>query len=360
MEREKKLSLKGVEPILIFGAQDAHLKRIESEFSEVSIVARGNDVTLRGDEEDVRRVEKIFIELLALVNRNGELQTRDVEAVIRLSTLDETRSQQPKDVGKEWIEDEGDVIVATKTDAVRAKTLGQKRMVQESKRNDIVFAIGPAGTGKTYTAVAIAVAALKAKQVQRLVLARPAVEAGESLGFLPGDLQQKIDPYLRPLYDALSDMLTPEKLKEYMEKKVIEVVPLAYMRGRTLNNAFIILDEAQNATSMQLKMCLTRLGVNSKAIITGDVTQIDLPRKSDSGLAEAPTLLGDIQGISFVYLDKSDVVRHRLVRDIIEAYENRAREKEPKEERRHEERRHEDRREEDRLKSLAAKTNPLR
>lgn len=344
--------------MLIFGAQDAHLKRIESEFSEVSIVARGNDVTLRGEEDDVRRVERIFIELLALVNRNGELQVRDVEAVIRLSALGDGRSLPAKEA-KELIEGEGDVIVVTKTDAVRAKTAGQKRMVYESKRNDVVFAIGPAGTGKTYTAVAIAVAALKAKQVQRLVLARPAVEAGESLGFLPGDLQQKIDPYLRPLYDALSDMLTPEKLKEYMEKKVIEVVPLAYMRGRTLNNAFIILDEAQNATNMQMKMCLTRLGMHSKAIITGDTTQIDLPKKSESGLAEAPHLLGNIKGISFVYLDKSDVVRHRLVRDIIDAYEHRANEQAIKEERRREERRHEERREDDRLKSLASQVNPL-
>ncbi len=339
--------------MLIFGAQDVHLKRIESEFSEVSIIARGNDITLRGEDDDVRRVERVFVELLALVNRNGELQVRDVEAVIRLSALEEGRMSSSKE-SKELVEGEGDVIVVTKTDAVRAKTAGQKRMVYESKRNDVVFAIGPAGTGKTYTAVAIAVAALKAKQVQRLVLARPAVEAGESLGFLPGDLQQKIDPYLRPLYDALSDMLTPDKLKEYMEKKVIEVVPLAYMRGRTLNNAFIILDEAQNATSMQMKMCLTRLGMHSKAIITGDTTQIDLPKKSESGLAEAPTLLGGIQGISFVYLDKSDVVRHRLVRDIIDAYEKRTREKMPPEERRHDERRHEERREEDRLKTLAA------
>ncbi len=334
--------------MLIFGAQDSYLKRIESEFSEVSIIARGNEVTLRGEAEEVRRVERIFVELLTLVNRNGELHVRDVDAVIRLSTLGDGRSIQAKD-STALIEGEDDVIVVTRADVVRAKTPGQKRMVYESKRNDIVFAIGPAGTGKTYTAVAIAVAALKAKQVQRLVLARPAVEAGESLGFLPGDLQQKIDPYLRPLYDALSDMLTPEKLKEYMEKKVIEVVPLAYMRGRTLNNAFIILDEAQNATSLQMKMCLTRLGVHSKAIITGDTTQIDLPKKSESGLSEAPSLLGGIQGISFVYLDKSDVVRHRLVRDIIDAYEKRTSET------RHEERRQQEHREEERLKSLATK-----
>jgi phosphate starvation-inducible PhoH-like protein len=357
LEQERKFSLKGAEPMLIFGAQDVHLKRIESEFSEVSIIARGNDITLRGEDDDVRRVERVFVELLALVNRNGELQVRDVEAVIRLSALEEGRTSSSKE-SKELVEGEDDVIVVTKTDAVRAKTAGQKRMVYESKRNDVVFAIGPAGTGKTYTAVAIAVAALKAKQVQRLVLARPAVEAGESLGFLPGDLQQKIDPYLRPLYDALSDMLTPDKLKEYMEKKVIEVVPLAYMRGRTLNNAFIILDEAQNATSMQMKMCLTRLGMYSKAIITGDTTQIDLPKKAESGLLEAPKLLAGIQGISFVYLDKSDVVRHRLVRDIIDAYEKRTRDKMPSEERRHDERRHEERREEDRLKTLAAQANP--
>ena len=194
-------------------------------------------------------------------------------------------------------------------------------MVAEASSNDIVFAIGPAGTGKTYTAVAIAVAAWKAKRVKRIVLARPAVEAGENLGFLPGDLAQKIDPYLRPLYDALQDMLTVEKLKTLTEQRVIEIVPLAYMRGRTMSNSFIILDEAQNASNKQMKMCLTRLGVNSKAIITGDVTQIDLPKEFDSGLTNSPTILNDIKGISFVYLDKTDVVRHKLVRDIINAYE---------------------------------------
>jgi len=194
-------------------------------------------------------------------------------------------------------------------------------MVAEAKNNDILFAIGPAGTGKTYTAVAIAVAAWKAKRVKRIVLARPAVEAGESLGFLPGDLAQKIDPYLRPLYDALQEMLTAEKLKLLIEQRVIEIVPLAYMRGRTMSNAFIILDEAQNASNTQMKMCLTRLGLNSKAIITGDVTQIDLPKEINSGLISSPEILNNIKGISFVYLDKSDVVRHKLVRDIINAYE---------------------------------------
>jgi phosphate starvation-inducible PhoH-like protein len=302
--------------MLVFGAQDAHLRRIEEEFADVSIVARGNDVTLRGTDADVKVVEKVFAELMFLVNRNGELYPKDVDAVIRLVVAGEAQHQAAT-----LVEGNDDVIVVTRTDAVRAKTPGQRRMVAESRKNDIVFAIGPAGTGKTYTAVAIAVAALKARIISRIVLARPAVEAGESLGFLPGDLQQKIDPYLRPLYDALGDMITPEKLKEYMEKKVIEIVPLAYMRGRTLNNAFIILDEAQNATSLQMKMCLTRLGTNAKAIITGDVSQIDLPKKGDSGLIEAPRLLEHIEGISFVFLDKADVVRHRLVRDIIDAYD---------------------------------------
>jgi len=215
-----------------------------------------------------------------------------------------------------------DVIVETKDYVVKAKTDGQRRMVAEAAGNDIVFAIGPAGTGKTYTAVAIAVAAWKAKKIKRIVLARPAVEAGESLGFLPGDLAQKIDPYLRPLYDALQDMLTAEKLKFLTERRVIEIVPLAYMRGRTLNNSFIILDEAQNASSKQMMMCLTRLGVNSKAIITGDVTQVDLPKEMESGLMNAQKILKGIKGISFVFLDKSDVVRHRLVKDIINAYEH--------------------------------------
>jgi len=229
-------------------------------------------------------------------------------------------SPVPKE-NNEGIPLDDDVIVASKDYVVRAKTNGQRRMVAEAKTNDILFAIGPAGTGKTYTAVAIAVAAWKAKTVKRIVLARPAVEAGESLGFLPGDLAQKIDPYLRPLYDALQDMLTSEKMKMLTERSIIEIVPLAYMRGRTLNNAFIILDEAQNASTKQMKMCLTRLGINSRAIITGDVTQIDLPKEVESGLENSRTILKNIKGISFVDLDKSDVVRHKLVRDIVNAYE---------------------------------------
>lgn len=217
---------------------------------------------------------------------------------------------------------ENDVAVLfTKNSIIKAKTPTQREYLEKASRNDIVFAIGPAGTGKTYLAVAMAVASLKNNEVSKIVLARPAVEAGESLGFLPGDMAQKIDPYLRPLYDALDDMLPSEKLKMYVERRIIEIVPLAYMRGRTLHNAFVILDEAQNATAMQMKMFLTRLGNNSKAIITGDVTQIDLPANATSGLVQIQEVLKKIDGIDFVYFDRNDVVRHRLVREIIDAYE---------------------------------------
>lgn len=218
-------------------------------------------------------------------------------------------------------EDMESVVLYAKDDYIRAKTPGQIEYMKSVRQNDIVFAIGPAGTGKTYLAVAAAVAAFKKKEVLKIVLARPAVEAGESLGFLPGDLREKVDPYLRPLYDALEDMIPGDKLRNYLERGTIEIVPLAYMRGRTLNNAFIILDEAQNATSLQMKMFLTRMGANSRAIITGDITQIDLPSKKASGLIETQQILQNIEGISFIYFDKGDVVRHKLVKNIINAYE---------------------------------------
>ncbi len=314
MTTEKIIDIQGIEPVILFGPYDSLLKKIKNEFSEMQITARGTQITLRGSRDGVALLEQIFSEMILLANRHGEVLDSDLNALINLALSPSPRPAAPP-MGDE------DIIVTSPDYTVRAKTNGQRRMVAEAKNNDIVFAIGPAGTGKTYTAVAIAVAAWKAKRVKRIVLARPAVEAGESLGFLPGDLAQKIDPYLRPLYDALQDMLTAEKLKLLTEQRVIEIVPLAYMRGRTMNNAFIILDEAQNASNKQMKMCLTRLGVNSKAIITGDVTQIDLPKDLDSGLTNSPKILHDIKGISFVYLDKTDVVRHKLVRDIINAYE---------------------------------------
>jgi phosphate starvation-inducible protein PhoH and related proteins len=311
---EKTIEIKGIEPVILFGPYDSNLKKIKAEFPNAVITARGSNISLRGEPEEVALLEQIFKEMIFLADKHGEVLDNDLNALISLAFSRAPRQKTPQP-GDE------DIIVSTADYVVRAKTDGQRRMVAEAKSNDIVFAIGPAGTGKTYTAVAIAVAAWKSKQVKRIVLARPAVEAGESLGFLPGDLAQKIDPYLRPLYDALQDMLTAEKLKYFTERRVIEIVPLAYMRGRTLNNSFIILDEAQNASNKQMKMCLTRLGLNSKAIITGDVTQIDLPREIESGLTNSPKILKNIKGISFVYLDKSDVVRHKLVRDIINAYE---------------------------------------
>jgi len=311
---EQIIEIQGIEPVILFGPYDAILKKIRNEFSDIQIIARGTQIILRGRAEEVALVERIFNELILLANKHGEVLDNDLNTLINLAL---SPSERPK--ATHFGDD--DIILTTPDYTVRAKTDGQRRMVAEARTNDILFAIGPAGTGKTYTAVAIAVAAWKAKRVKRIVLARPAVEAGESLGFLPGDLAQKIDPYLRPLYDALQDMLTAEKLKLLTEQRVIEIVPLAYMRGRTMSNSFIILDEAQNASNKQMKMCLTRLGINSKAIITGDVTQIDLPKEIDSGLTNSPKILNDIKGISFVYLDKTDVVRHKLVRDIINAYE---------------------------------------
>ncbi len=314
MPREKIIEFEGIEPVIVFGPHDAWLKKIREEFPDARITARGNTLQILAEKNELKLLDKIFSEMRFLADQHGEILENDLNALLSLAFT-------PQPQGENGPPIDNDIIVATKDYAVKAKTNGQRKMVSEAKTNDIVFAIGPAGTGKTYTAVAIAVAAWKKKDVKRIVLARPAVEAGESLGFLPGDLAQKIDPYLRPLYDALQDMLTAEKLRALTEQRVIEIVPLAYMRGRTLNNSFIILDEAQNASNKQMKMCLTRLGINSRAIITGDVTQIDLPVEVESGLMNAKAILQGIQGISFVFLDKSDVVRHRLVRNIIDAYE---------------------------------------
>jgi len=248
-----------------------------------------------------------------VLNTSGRLGTNDVNTILEL-TME----------GKEIVDQEelDTIVLYTKKDVIKARTPGQINYINLARKNDICFAIGPAGTGKTYLAVAIAVSALKRGLVKKLILARPAVEAGESLGFLPGDFREKIDPYLRPLYDALDDMIPSEKLKAYIEKRIIEIVPLAYMRGRTLNNAYVILDEAQNSTTMQMKMFLTRLGGNSKSIVTGDITQIDLPAKQVSGLVQAKEILSKVEGVAFAYFDKSDVVRHKLVKDIIDAYEN--------------------------------------
>ncbi len=308
---EKRIILENTDMLSLLGMNDNNLKLIEDRFN-ATVIVRGENVIIKGVPEEINSIEKIFKEMVYVLNTNGELKTSDVETILDLTVE-----------GKEVVNEKeiDSVILYTKNDSIRAKTPGQLNYLQIANKNDICFAIGPAGTGKTYLAVALAVSSLKKGIVNKIVLARPAVEAGESLGFLPGDFREKIDPYLRPLYDALDDMMPSDKLKGYIEKRIVEIVPLAYMRGRTLNNAFVILDEAQNATDIQMKMFLTRLGANSKAIITGDITQIDLPGKSVSGLVQAKEILSSIDGVGFVYFDKSDVVRHKLVKDIIDAYE---------------------------------------
>lgn len=308
---EKKLTINGTNLSELLGPNDSNLKLIEDRFNSI-ITVRGEIFTIKGVQQEVEIIDKILKEMVYVLNTSNKLTTKDVETILNL-TIE----------GNEIISDEDfdSVVLYTKDDVIKAKTPGQKHYLKVASKNDICFAIGPAGTGKTYLAVAIAVAALKKGFVKKIILARPAVEAGESLGFLPGDFQEKIDPYLRPLYDALDEMLPTEKLRGYIEKGIVEIVPLAYMRGRTLNNAYVILDEAQNATDLQMKMFLTRLGANSKAIITGDITQIDLPSKTKSGLIQAKEILQGISGVGFVYFDKEDVVRHKLVKDIIDAYE---------------------------------------
>ena len=311
---EKKLTIEGAEPLLLYGFNDIYLRKVEAAFPETQITARGHELILQGEQEMLEGVERVVNELIVILNRNGNLTEKDVDTVLALYTTGDG-------VGAYGAESRDVVLFTPSGGTIRAKTPNQAKLVEAARTNDLLFAIGPAGTGKTYTAVALAVAALKSRQVKRIVLSRPAVEAGERLGFLPGDFREKVDPYLRPLYDALEDMLPGERLRSLMEKNVVEIVPLAYMRGRTLNSSFVILDEAQNATTLQMKMFLTRLGINSRAIVTGDITQTDLPSREHSGLIEAQEILTGVDGIEFVYFDRGDVVRHRLVKDIIEAYE---------------------------------------
>lgn len=303
------------EAAIVFGSQDANLRYL-AERCPAKIVARGNEVTISGDPEAVARTEMLFQHLAALARQGTVISPATIDYALAVMN----DNQAPEELAEAL----GQVICVTaKGKAIRPKTIGQYRYVEAIKNYDIVFGVGPAGTGKTYLAVAMAVVALRNRQVERIILARPAVEAGEKLGFLPGDLQEKVNPYLRPLYDALYDILSLETAQKYLERNVIEVAPLAYMRGRTLDDAFIILDEAQNTTSEQMKMFLTRLGIGSKAVITGDVTQIDLPPGRTSGLVEAQEILREVEGISFAYLTTADVVRHPLVQRVIEAYANR-------------------------------------
>jgi len=308
---EKTIEMKGVDLGSFFGPEDTNLKLIENLFSS-KIIARGNLIKIIGDEAEISAISQIFHEMASALNEKGSLDLNDVETLLTFnsSTIssDSKKSKYIVHYGRKG--------------SIAARTKGQEKYVEIARKNDIVFSTGPAGTGKTFLAVAFAVAALQNREVEKIILCRPAVEAGESLGFLPGDLKEKIDPYLRPLYDALGEILDIEKLKPLLFNNTIEIVPLAYMRGRTLNNAFMILDEAQNASSIQMKMFLTRLGVNSKTIITGDVTQTDLPKKIESGLIQVLNLLKDIEGVGFCKLSSEDIVRHKLVKDIIQAYDN--------------------------------------
>ncbi|PAE43950.1 PhoH family protein [Neobacillus sp. YX16] len=300
------------EAIALIGNADANLKIIEEEL-EVSIVTRGESVSLSGDEERVMLASQILDKLIFVIRKGVTISQRDVLSAIQMAqkgTLDYFDNLYDEEIAKN-----------VKGKSIRIKTLGQRQYIMAIRQNDLVFGIGPAGTGKTYLAVVMAVNALKNGQVNKIILTRPAVEAGESLGFLPGDLKEKVDPYLRPLYDALNDVLGAEHTQRLIERGTIEIAPLAYMRGRTLDDAFVILDEAQNTTHAQMKMFLTRLGFGSKMVITGDQTQIDLPKGAKSGLIAAEKILQDVNGISFVFLNQSDVVRHPLVGRIVEAYE---------------------------------------
>jgi phosphate starvation-inducible PhoH-like protein len=306
------LTIENVELIEFYGQNDAKLNLVKKAYSDVNIIPRGNQLKLTGDKKRVQECKATLEMMLRMLQEFGELNAQSVQNLLNGENPFESKLKT----------DSKNIILYGRTgQAIVARTKNQKKIVELSDVNDILFAIGPAGTGKTYTAVALAVKALKNNQVRRIILTRPAVEAGENLGFLPGDLKDKIDPYLRPLYDALDDMIQPEKLTQFMTNRIIEVAPLAFMRGRTLDNAFVILDEAQNATEMQLKMFLTRLGPSAKCIITGDLTQIDLPKNQRSGLFRSLRLLDNIEGIGVVHLETGDVVRHRLVKAIINAYD---------------------------------------
>ncbi|MFY7733156.1 MAG: PhoH family protein [Bacteroidia bacterium] len=312
----KEILIENLDPLELLGHNNRNLKILQAHFPKLKIVSRGNQLILTGDELEMELFEEKFTQLEAVIFKNGTISDSQFKALLAGDIA------QSKNEAVESNTHNADVILhGNGGKAIKAKTPNQKLMVEHIQNNDILFAIGPAGTGKTYTAVALAVKALKNKEVRRIILARPAVEAGESLGFLPGDLKEKIDPYLRPLYDALDDMIPAEKLKQYLETRVIEIAPLAFMRGRTLDNAFVILDEAQNATDLQLKMFLTRMGPHAKFIVTGDLSQIDLPKKQLSGLLKAVKILEGIDGIKFQYLTYEDVVRHKLVKDIIKAYD---------------------------------------
>ena len=306
---ERKISIGNIDPVEFYGVNNTKFTTLKEFFPKLKITARGAEIIIQGEEKDIDLLVSKINALLEHYNKYNMLTLANLKRII----LEDNAVENPEDPSSI-------IVFGNNGKIVRARTPHQRALVEAVKTNDLLFVTGPAGSGKTYTAIAIAVKALRNKEVKRIILSRPAVEAGENLGFLPGDMKEKIDPYLQPLYDALSDMIPPRKLAEYLESEIIQIAPLAYMRGRTLNDAFVILDEAQNTTRNQLKMFLTRMGVNAKFIVTGDISQIDLPNREDSGLAHASRILRDIKGIAIVQFDNDDIVRHRLVKEIVNAY----------------------------------------
>lgn len=306
---EKRISIGNIEPIDFYGVNNSKFNLLKAYFPKIKITARGDEIILQGELGDIEILSQKINALLEHYHRYNMLTVANLKRII----LEDNLVPDPEDA-------DSVILYGNAGKAIRARTENQRKLVELARTNDLLFATGPAGSGKTYTAIALAVRALRNREVKRIVLSRPAVEAGESLGFLPGDMKEKVDPYLQPLYDALSDMIPPKKLEEYLEAETIQIAPLAYMRGRTLNDSFVILDEAQNTTRNQLKMFLTRMGVSAKFVITGDMSQIDLPRRKDSGLTHAFDILKNIPGIAFVTFDSGDIVRHRLVKEIVKAY----------------------------------------
>jgi len=312
---EKVIYLEGIEPVNLYGVKNNRLEKLKEYYPKLKIIARGNEIKVRGDENEINQFEEKVDMIVEYLHKFKHLKESEFDALLREEEEGEEMMR-----AKETSDDT--LLYGINAQPIKARTINQRKLVEEHEKNDLVFAIGPAGSGKTYTAIALAVKAFKEKQVKRIILTRPAVEAGENLGFLPGDMKEKLDPYLQPLYDALRDMFHPRKLTEFMEEGIIEIAPLAYMRGRTLDNAFVILDEAQNTTINQLKMFLTRMGKNAKFIVTGDITQIDLPSKQKSGLIKGMDILKNINGISMIKFDQRDIIRHNLVKSIVEAYSN--------------------------------------
>ncbi|MFR9650175.1 MAG: PhoH family protein [Rikenellaceae bacterium] len=311
----REITLEGIDPRELYGAGEVHLEQIRALHPQLKIIARGATIKVLGSDEDMERFESRLSTLVAYYIKYGLISKEVIEQAFSGASI-KVDARVDKDV----------IVYGNGGNIIRARTHNQLKLVKLYEKCDLLFATGPAGSGKTYTAIALAVRALRERQVKRIILTRPAVEAGEKLGFLPGDMKEKLDPYLQPLYDALNDMIPPSKLQNYMEDGTVQIAPLAYMRGRTLDNAFVILDEAQNTTFSQIKMFLTRMGRNAKFIVTGDITQVDLPRKGDSGLLKAMAMLSDVKGIGLVEMDSRDIVRHPLVKDIVKAFERESKE----------------------------------